>query len=455
MKRALPVLVLVLLCFLTAGVAAGQTGPVALPAGPDASADVAGTVLAAALVFFMQAGFALLGAGLIRAKNTVSYLTKTYTSFSAGGLLYWALGFALMFGGSALAPGLARGNALIGLSGFLLAGEADHASTALLWLFQMMLAATCATIVAGAVAERLRFRAYLAYSVVVCAVIYPVYGHWIWGGGWLARLSDYVPLLGEGVGARDFAGSSAVHAVGGLVALAGAWAVGPRLGKYNRDGTPNPIPGHNMVYVAIGTFVLFCGWFGFTAGRAMAAGDPHVAVIAVNTFLAGAAGAVTAMWLTRLLGGQADITLICNGALAGLVAVTGPCAYIPSWSAVIVGVLGALVMMGSVRLVEYVLRVDDPVGAISVHGACGLLGVMCVGIFADGRYGGVSGLMAGNAGQLLAQLIACLVVAAWALGLGGLTFLALKHTIGIRATVEEELQGLDIPEHGLACYPGA
>lgn len=414
--------------------------------GMKLAVNFAWTLLAAFLVFFMQAGFALLGAGLLRSKNTLNYLTKSYMDFSVGALSYWAFGFALMFGGSKLASGLAKGNALIGFSGFSLSGESYDVQTAMLWFFQMVFAATATTIVAGAVAERLKFQAYLLYSFIVCAIIYPIYGHWVWGGGWLNTL----PF---GAGAKDFAGSGVVHAVGGFVALAGAWLVGPRTGKYREDGTPTAIPGHNMVYVITGTFILFFGWFGFNPGSTLAATDLRISVVAVNTFLAGAAGAVIVIYTTYFMTGVADILLACNGALAGLVAVTAPCAYVPPWAAVVIGLVAGLLMRLSVWFVEYKLKVDDPVGAISVHGANGLWGLLAVGIFADGTYQGVKGLITGSGGQLIAQLINCATVAAWALGMGLLTFTILKYTIGIRVSKEEELEGLDVIEHGIECYP--
>jgi len=411
------------------------------------------TLMAAFLVFFMQAGFAFLGAGLIRSKNTLNYMTKSFMDFCIGGLAYWAFGFALMFGGSRLMPGLDHGNALIGYSGFFLTGAAGDVHTLMLWFFQMVFAATAATIVAGAVAERMKIQAYLAYSFLVSALIYPIYGHWVWGGGWLANLSQYLPFLGEGVGVRDFAGSGVVHAVGGLVALVGAAMVGPRTGKFNPDGTPNAIPGHNLVYVVMGTFILFLGWFGFNAGSTLAATDLQISVIAVNTFLAGAAGAVAGLYLSLIRTGRADIVMACNGSLAGLVGVTAPCAYVAPWAAVVIGAVAALLMAASLEFVEKVLRVDDVVGAVSVHAAGGLWGLLAVGIFADGSYGGVKGLIVGEWAQLVAQLIDIGVVTVWSLSTGFLVFWLIRRTIGLRVSREEELAGLDVPEHGSPAYP--
>jgi ammonium transporter, Amt family len=425
--------------------AADPTGPATLKADPNAPVNFTWTLVAAFLVFFMQAGFALLGAGLIRSKNTVNYLTKSYMDFSIAALSYWAFGFALMFGGSKLASGLEHGTPWVGLSGFFLSGPAYDVTTALYWFFQMVFAATAATIVAGAMAERTKIQAYLAYSFLVSALIYPIYGHWVWGGGWLANL----PF---GVGARDFAGSGVVHAVGGLLGLVGAAMVGPRIGKFNPDGTPNVLPGHNMAYVVTGTFILFFGWFGFNAGSTLAATDLRISVVAVNTFLAGAAGGVVALYASLARTGKADIAMACNGALAGLVGITAPCAYVPTWAAVVIGVVAALIMMWSLGFVERVLKVDDPVGAVSVHAAGGLWGLLAVGIFADGTYGDVRGLIVGEWGQLVAQLISMGAVTVWTLATGYVVFALIRATIGLRASREEELQGLDIPEHGVPAY---
>jgi len=445
MRRLIGLVVLILAVAVPAA-AGDPTGTEALRADPNAPVNFTWTLVAAFLVFFMQAGFALLGAGLIRSKNTVNYLTKSFMDFCMASLSFWAFGFALMFGGSKLVPGLERGNPFLGWSGFFLTGPSYDVRTLMLWFFQMVFAATAATIVAGAVAERMKITAYLAYSFLIGALIYPIYGHWMWGGGWLANL----PF---GAGARDFAGSSVVHAVGGLVALTGAAMVGPRIGKFNVDGTPNQIPGHNMVYVVAGTFILFFGWFGFNAGSTLAATDLRISVIAVNTLLAGAAGAVAAIYYSLARTGKADIGLACNGALAGLVGITAPCAYVSPWAAVIIGVVAAFVMMGTLAFVERVLRVDDPVGAIAVHAGGGLWGMLAVGIFADGTYGDVAGLITGQWGQLIAQLIAIATVTAWSLATGFLMFWLLKKTMGLRASREEELSGLDLPEHGTACYP--
>ncbi len=446
MKVRIPLtLAVVLLLVSIMPAAAQEPDPVGSGADPATAVNFSWTLIAAFLVFFMQAGFAFVEAGFARAKNTVNILTKNFMDFCIGGLAFWAFGFALMFGGSALASGLAEGNSFIGYSGFFLSGEAYDVTTNLLWLFQMVFAATAATIVSGAMGERTKITTYMAYSFFISALIYPIYGHWVWGGGWLATL----PF---GAGARDFAGSGVVHAVGGLVALTGAYLVGPRRGKFNPDGTANVIPGHNVAYVVLGTFILFFGWFGFNPGSTLAATELRISVIATNTFLAGVAGAVVAMYYGLWRTGKADVTLAANGSLAGLVGITAPCAYVGAWASVVIGIVAAFVMIASLSFIERTLKIDDPVGAISVHGAGGLWGLLAVGIFADGTYG-VSGLIVGDTGQIVAQLISMVTVTVWALGTGFLLFTFLKAGMGLRASEREEVEGLDRTEHGMDCYP--
>jgi Amt family ammonium transporter len=391
-------------------------------------------MLGAFLVFFMQAGFAFLGAGLIRAKNTTNYLTKSFMDFSIASLSFWAFGFALMWGTSQMG--------IVGSTNFFLTDAADG-QTYVDWVFQMVFAGTAATIVAGAMAERTKIQTYLAYSFIIGAVIYPLYGHWVWGGGWLGSL-DAIGLPA----AADYAGSGVVHAVGGFLALTGAAIVGPRIGKFNPDGSANVILGHNVPYVVIGTFILFFGWFGFNINT----GD-SIGLNAINTLLAGATGAVVAMYIQLARTGKADILMACNGALAGLVGVTAPVAFIAPWAAVVIGAIAAPIMMVSTSVIEKVFKIDDPVGAISVHGTTGLWGLLAVGIFANGN-NGVTGLIVGDTLQIVSQLISMGVVLAWALGTGFVLFLVLKVSMGVRATEEEEMAGLDIPEHGLEAYPG-
>ncbi len=381
------------------------------------------TVVAAALVFFMQAGFAFLGAGLIRSKNTTNYLTKSFMDFAIASLGFWAFGFAFMMGETA--------GGFIGLTGWFLTGG-EYVD----WIFQMVFAATAATIVAGAMAERTKLQAYLAYSFIVSALIYPIYGHWVWGGlltgtaGWL-----------EGLGALDYAGSGVVHAVGGFVALAGAWVVGPRIGKFI-NGVAQEMPAHSTPFVVIGTFILFFGWFGFNVGW----GD-DIGINAVNTLLSGATGAVVAMYITLIVKGKADILMACNGALAGLVGITAPVNFVDPWAAVVIGAIAAPVMYLSVMFVERVLKVDDPVGAISVHGFTGLWGLLALGIFAND-----GGLIFGGT-QILPQIYSIIAVVVWSLATGLGLFYLLKFAMGVRVTEAEELEGLDISEHGIQTYP--
>ena len=421
---------------MAAGILAGYNVAFAQDITSDASKlDQGGNViwmLGAFLVFFMQAGFAFLGAGLIRSKATVNYMTKSFMDFAMASISFWAFGFALMWGTSA--AGIA------GTTNFFVTDGADG-QTYVDWVFQMVFAATAATIVAGAVAERTKTQAYLAYSFIIGAIIYPLYGHWVWGGGWLGSL-DAIGLPA----AADYAGSGVVHAVGGFLALAGAAVVGPRIGKFT-NGIPNVLQGHNTPFVVIGTFILFFGWFGFNINT----GD-SIGLNAMNTLLSGATGAVVALYIQLVRTGKTDILVACNGALAGLVGITAPVAFVEPWSAVVIGAISAPIMLVSVSVIERVFKIDDPVGAISVHGTCGLWGILAVGIFANGN-NGVTGLVGGNSLQIVSQLISMGVVLAWALVTGFALFLVLKYTMGVRASEEEELEGLDASEHGLQAYP--
>lgn len=426
---------------IAAGIlAAGILGGYNIAFAQDVTSDPAkldqGTnviwMVGAFLVFFMQAGFAFLGAGLIRSKNTTNYLTKSFMDFAIASLSFWAFGFALMWGTSAMG--------IIGTTNFFLLDAADG-QTYVDWVFQMVFAGTAATIVAGAMAERTKTQTYLAYSFLIGAVIYPLYGHWVWGGGWLGNL--------EAIGlpaASDYAGSGVVHAVGGFIALAGAAVVGPRIGKFNQDGTANILQGHSIPFVVIGTFILFFGWFGFNINT----GD-SIGLNAINTLLAGATGAVVAFYIGLVKTGKTDVLLACNGSLAGLVGITAPVAFVAPWAAVIIGAIAAPIMMVSVSFIEKVFKIDDPVSAISVHGTTGLWGLLAVGIFANGN-NGVTGLIGGNGVQIVSQLLSIGVVLAWALGTGFLMFLLLKTTMGVRVTESEETVGLDKSEHDLKTY---
>ncbi len=390
-------------------------------------------MVGAFLVFFMQAGFAFLGAGLIRSKNTVNYMTKSFMDFAIASLSFWAFGFALMWGTSA--AGIA------GTTNWFLT-DPQNGQVYVDWVFQMVFAGTAATIVAGAIAERTKTQAYFAYSFLIGAIIYPLYGHWVWGGGWLGSL--------EAIGlpaAADYAGSGVVHAVGGFVALAGAAVVGARTGKFNADGSANDLRGHNVPYVIIGTFILFFGWFGFNINT----GD-SIGLNAINTLLAGATGAVVALYIQLIRTGKTDILMACNGALAGLVGITAPVAFVVPWAAVVIGAIAAPIMIISVMVIEKVFKIDDPVGAISVHGTCGLWGLLAVGIFANGN-NGTSGLIVGDVTQIVTQLISMAVVLVWALATGFILFFVLKATMGVRVTEAEEMEGVDVSEHGIAAYP--
>ncbi len=393
-------------------------------------ADYVWTLVAAFLVFFMQAGFAMVEAGLTRSKNTVNILMKNLMDFSVGSLAFWAIGFGIMFGVT---------NGIFGTTGFFFSDFSLDGDPWLFafWMFQVVFAATAATIVSGAMAERTKFVGYLIYSAVVSAIIYPIFGSWAWGSlfhgnGWL-----------EGLGFIDFAGSSVVHSVGGWAALAGAIVLGPRIGKYTKDGKPRAIPGHNLTLAALGTFILWFGWFGFNPGSTTAA-TTDIALIAVNTNLAAAAGAIAAMFTAWLIFKKPEATMTFNGALAGLVAITAPCANVSPLSAVILGLVAGVLVVLSVIFFDKVLKVDDPVGAISVHGVCGAWGTLAAGLF---DINGFSWSVVG------VQALGILTCFAWAFTTAFILFKIIQKTIGLRVKPEEELEGLDIGEHGLEAYP--
>jgi len=398
--------------------------------------DMIWLVLAAALVFFMQAGFAMVETGLTRAKNANNILMKNLMDFSAGALVYWAIGWAFMYGKSV--------SGLFGSDQFFLAG-ADP-SVFRDWMFQVVFAATAATIVSGAMAERTKFSSYLVYSVFVSALIYPVSGHWIWNGsGWLA-----------GLGFHDFAGSTVVHSVGGWIALAGAILLGARKGKYfefNGRKKARAIPGHNMPLAALGVFILWFGWYGFNAGSTLSGTDLSIGAIAVTTTLSASIGAIAAMISSWIFFGKPDPSMSLNGALAGLVGITAGCAVVSPTGAVIIGLIAGTLVVASVEFIEKVLHIDDPVGAVSVHGVCGAWGTLAVGLFAHTE--DIRGLFYGGGfKQLGIQAIGVLSVFIWAFGFGMILFFIIKRTIGLRVTEKEELQGLDIGEHGSEAYAG-
>ncbi|MCK4859009.1 MAG: ammonium transporter [Candidatus Omnitrophica bacterium] len=408
--------------------------------------DTVWTLVAAFLVFFMQPGFAMVETGFTRAKNAANILMKNLMDFCIGSIAFWVIGFGIMFGASALG--------LFGTNGFFLStanpSTADGLWQFAYWIFQAVFAATAATIVSGAVAERTKFPAYLIYSVFICALIYPVVGHWIWGGGWLASK-----------GMIDFAGSTVVHSVGGWAGLAGAMLLGPRLGKYNKDKSSNAIPGHNIPLAALGVFILWFGWFGFNAGSTTSGTNLSIATIAVTTSLAASAAAITAMFTAWKRFGKPDTSMALNGALAGLVAITAGCASVSPLSAIIIGAIAGVLVVVSVEFIDKILHIDDPVGAISVHGVCGAFGTLAVGLFAQAAYGKASGVGAinglffgGGLSQFFVQLLGVFSVGAWVFGSSLLLFSIIKKTVGLRASDEEQLKGLDISEHGMEAYAG-
>lgn len=414
--------------------AAGDpNGAATLEAAPNAPITFIWMLVAGFLVYFMQAGFAMVEAGFCRAKNANNLMMKNLLDFVMGSLAYFAVGFAFMYGTDM--------GGIIGSDGFFLSGDFYDVTKYRDFMFQVVFAATAATIVSGAVAERLKFNSYLIYSLVISAFIYPVYGHWVWGGGWLSQM-----------GFHDFAGSGVVHALGGFVGLAGAMVLGPRFGKYDKDGKPRAIPGHNIPMAAIGVFILWFGWFGFNPGSTLNGEDLRIAVIAVNTNMAAAAGAAAALLFIYAKTRVWDIGMALNGALAGLVAVTAPCAVISAPFALLIGAIGGVLVVISIFAVEN-MGIDDPVGAFSVHGVNGIWGLIAVGLFADGTYADITGLFfGGGTGQLVNQLIGAGTVMAWAFGLGFVTFKVMDLVFGIRVSPQEELEGLDIQEHGGPAY---
>ncbi len=428
----------------------------ALLGTPKVMADTLWVMLAGILVFFMNLGFAMVESGLCRAKNCVNILAKNFIVFGISSLAFLVLGWGLMFG---------DGNALVGTSGLWFAGGADNSpatgdayagvygaikwATVPLWakfFFQLVFAGTAATIVSGAVAERVKFMSFVVFSFVMVGLIYPVTGHWIWGGGWLATL-----------GVWDFAGSTVVHSVGGWAALAGILLLGPRLGKYGRDGRVNPIPGHNMTSATIGVFVLWLGWFGFNPGSTMAADPLAIGHIAVTTNTAAAAASLSALLTATIMLGKPDLSMILNGCLAGLVAITAPCAWVSVESALVIGlVAGVLVVFGVLAFDR--MKIDDPVGALSVHLLNGVWGTLAVGLFADSSAAPVAGppdglFAGGGPGLLVTQLIGVVAAGGYVFLVSLAAFGIVKAAMGLRVSEEEEIEGLDLGEHGITAYP--
>jgi len=409
--------------------------------------DTIWVVVTACLVFFMNAGFAMLESGLCQAKNAVNILAKNFIVFAVSSLAFWVLGFGLMFG---------DGTPFIGLNGWFLSGVDNSPATgeayqgvfaSLNWtgvplaakfFFQLVFAGTAATIVSGAVAERVKFLSFILFSFALVALIYPVGGHWAWGGGWLGT-----------AGFKDFAGSTVVHSIGGWAALTGVIILGPRIGKYSASGKVQPIPGHNMGFATLGTLILWLGWFGFNPGSTMAADVELISTVALNTNMAAAAGCLAATAVAWIVLGKPDLSMILNGTLAGLVAITAPCAFVTTASSVIIGTLAGVLVVSAVLFFDRV-KLDDPVGALSVHLVNGVFGTLAVGLFAT-----EGGLFAGGGIALtLTQIKGILAVGAFTAAASAVVWYVLKLTIGIRVSAEEEREGLDTGEHGMEAYPG-
>lgn len=396
--------------------------------------DTLWVLLGGILVFWMQAGFAMVETGFTRSKNAGNIIMKNLMDFALGSLIYWIIGFGIMFGKDAAG--------IIGIPGFFTDGTAENAATSVnnyaFLFFQTVFCATAATIVSGAMAERTKFISYCIYSAVISAVIYPIAGHWIWGGGWLAQL-----------GFHDFAGSTAVHSIGGWCALVGATILGPRIGKYSKDGKSNAIPGHSLTLGALGVFILWMGWFGFNPGSSLGiTGEGALELssrVFITTNLAAAAAATVTMVLTWVKYGKPDVSMSLNGVLAGLVAITAGCDVVSPLGAAIIGVISAFAMVYGIEFVDKVLKVDDPVGAVGVHCINGVVGTILTGVFAmDG------GLFYGGGFKFLGvQCLGVAAVAIWSVATATILFKGIKATIGLRVTREEEIRGLDIEEHGL------
>jgi len=437
------------------------------------------TLVTGYLVMFMQAGFALVETGLCRAKNANHTMMMNFMVYGFGLFAYWVMGFAIQQGGCAPISNLGGLNplnheftipflggktwGLFGLKGFFLSGSTYDVGIMVMFLFQMVFMDTAATIVTGAAAERWKFAAFGISSVLLAAITYPLYGNWAWGGGWLSQLGANYSL---GHGYCDFAGSGVVHAVGGMSALAVSMIIGARIGKYNRDGTPNPMPGHDITMVLLGCFILAFGWFGFNPGStlgASGAGNLRIGSIAVNTMIAGATGSFGSLLYMWIRFGKPDASMAGNGLLAGLVAITAPSGFVNTVGAAIIGFAAGMLVCLSVEFVERVMKVDDPVGAISVHGTCGLWGVLSIGLFADGtsNYGGswngvngsVTGLFYGDPSQLVAQLIGCATLVGIVFTISYLLNWLVDVLIGQRVGAANELEGLDLPEMGALGYP--
>jgi Amt family ammonium transporter len=431
------------------------------------------TLFCGFLVMFMQAGFAMAETGFTRAKNAGHTMAMNFMVYAIGMLGYWICGFALQMGGVGGVATLGGATGLdsefviklfgkefglFGTKGFFLSGVTYDAVIFSVFLFQMVFMDTTATIPTGAMAERWTFKSFLVYGFFISMLVYPLYANWIWGGGWLATLGKN---FGLGHGTVDFAGSSVVHMTGGVAALVGAKILGPRLGKFRKDGKPNAIPGHHIPMALMGCFILAFGWFGFNAGSTLAGGDLRIGVVAVNTMLASAAGALSSMFYMWKIYGKPDISMIANGFLAGLVAITAPCAFVNSVSAVIIGLIAGILLCMSVFFVERILKIDDPVGAISVHGANGAWGLLALGLFADGTYGDgmngvektVRGLFYGDGSQFIAQVAGVVTNFIFVFVVMYVFFKILDKIVPLRIPEDVEIEGLDQAEVAVTAYP--
>ena len=434
------------------------------------------------LVLFMQAGFALLTCGLVRKKNAAHLMMLNFAAYVFAFLAYYVCGFAFQYGAAAInaAPVNLGGTptlnqwligdgswGFLGGKGFFLSGAGYDAGVNVLAMFEVVFMETAGYIIVGAICERITFGGFLLCELFMGAILYPIFGCWVWGGGWM---SQWGTTLGLGHGYCDFAGSTVVHAVGGFAAMALAMILGPRIGKYGADGKPRAFPAHNVVFVVTGTFILLFGWMGFNPGSTLGATDLRISVIAINTNLAAVAGAASAMTVWYFIFGKPDISMACNGMLAGLVAITAPCAFVGANAAVVIGILAGMIVCAGVLFNERVIHVDDPCGAISVHGYCGWFGAVALGIFADGTYGagwngvgaasylgtagqGVTGLLHGDTSQFVCQLIGATLCAAWAFGATFVVFKIVNAVRSLRVSAAVELEGLDVPEFGMPAYP--
>jgi Amt family ammonium transporter len=433
------------------------------------------TLITGFIVMFMQTGFAMVETGLTQAKNAAHTFAMNFLIYPLGMLGFYVLGFGIMFGGFGAIGTLGsyaglnheisihlfgKDFGLLGGTGFFLTGGSYDVAVFALFLFQMVFMDTTATIPTGAMAERWRYSSFVFYGLLVGSIIYPVYGNWVWGGGWLATLGKN---FGLGHGHVDFAGSSVVHLTGGVLAFVGALMIGPRLGKYRKDGTANVIPAHSIPMAMIGTFILAFGWFGFNPGSTLAGGDLRIAVVAVNTMLAGATGAfASTLWMWKVRSSKPDPSMMCNGMLAGLVAITAPCAFVTAPAACLIGIIAGVLVIEAAFFVEKVIKIDDPVGAIAVHGVNGAWGCLALGLLADGTYGDgwngvtgtVRGLFYGDASQFMAQVIG-VGTNVVAIGiLGYVTFKINDLIFGLRVKPEVEAEGLDMDEMGVPGYVG-